>query len=223
MEVVAYLRTSSATNVGEDKDSHKRQLSAVETYAKRAKLKIIQPPFYDAAVSGADPVHTRPGFSQMLSFLSENPQIKTILVETANRFARDLIVQETGYQMLKDRGIELIAVDSPDSFIDDTPTAELIRQVLGAVSQFEKSMIVSKLRAARERKRVTNGKCEGRKSYQESRPEVVLVAKKLHRKPRLGKRKPLRLIADELANQGYRNGKGNIYGPSQIRAMLLPG
>jgi DNA invertase Pin-like site-specific DNA recombinase len=220
MEVVAYLRTSSATNVGEDEDSHKRQLKAVEDYAKRAKLKIIQPPFYDAAVSGADPVDTRPGFSKMLTFLGENPEIKTILVETANRFARDLIVQETGYRMLKDRGIELIAVDSPDSFIDDTPTAQLIRQVLGAVSQFEKSMIVAKLRAARERKRSANGKCEGRKSYQESRPEVVAIAKKLYRKPRSGKRKPLRSIACELANQGYLNGKGNPYGPSQIKAMV---
>ena len=220
MEVVAYLRTSSATNVGEDKDSHKRQLSAIETYAKRTKHKIIQPPFYDAAVSGADPVHTRPGFSEMLTFLSENPRIKTILVETANRFARDLIVQETGYQMLKDRGIELIAVDSPDSFIDDTPTAQLIRQVLGAVSQFEKSMIVAKLRAARERKRAVNGKCEGRKSYQESKPEVVTLARKLYRKPRSGKRKSLRTIAQELANQGYLNGQNNIYGPSQIKTMV---
>ena len=34
--------------------------------------------------------------------------MRTILVETASRFARDLIVQETGYEMLKARGIELI-------------------------------------------------------------------------------------------------------------------
>ena len=54
-----------------------------------------------------------------------------------------------GYPMLKERGIELIAADQPDAFLDDTPTATLIRQVLGGVTQFEKAMLVSKLRGAR--------------------------------------------------------------------------
>ena len=72
--------------------------------------------------------------------------VSTIIVETASRFARDLIVQETGYRLLRDQGIMLIASDSPEAFLDDTPTAVLIRQVLGAVSQFEKAMLVSKLK-----------------------------------------------------------------------------
>lgn len=65
--------------------------------------------------------------------------------------------------MLKERGIDLIAGDSPDAFLDDTPTAVLIRQVLGSVSQFEKAMLVSKLRGARDRKKAETGKCGGRK------------------------------------------------------------
>jgi hypothetical protein len=55
--------------------------------------------------------------------------VRTILVESAHRFARDLIVQETGWKMLRERGIELIAADSPNAFLDDTPTAIFIRQV----------------------------------------------------------------------------------------------
>ena len=43
--------------------------------------------------------------------------------------------------MHKGLGVELIAADKPDAFLDDTPTATLIRQVLGAVSLFEKAMI----------------------------------------------------------------------------------
>ena len=39
---------------------------------------------------------------------------RTIIVETASRFARDLMVQEVGHAMLKERGIELVAADSPD-------------------------------------------------------------------------------------------------------------
>ena len=216
----AYLRTSSATNVGPDKDSHKRQLEAIERYASLAGYQVVLPPFYDAAVSGTDPIHDRPGFSSMLLHIDENPNVKTILLETASRFARDLIVQETGYQLLRERGIDLIAVDSPDGFLDDTPTAELIRQILGAVAQFEKSMTVSKLRAARERKRLEMGKCEGRKRYQEINPEVVDLAKKLYRKPRNGKRQSLRKVATLMAEQGFLNGKGNSYGPSQIKTMV---
>jgi len=64
--------------------------------------------------------------------------------ETTNRFARDPMVQ-VGHAMLKDRGITLIAADCPDSFLDDTPSAKLIRHVLDAVSEFKKATIVSKL------------------------------------------------------------------------------
>ena len=59
---------------------------------------------------------------------------RIIIVETASRFARDLMVQEAGFSKLKALGITLIAVDSAHSFLDDTPTSKLIRQILGAVS-----------------------------------------------------------------------------------------
>ena len=131
IQAVAYLRTSSAANVGPDKDSDKRQRAAIAAYAKAAGVEIVET-FYDEAVSGADLIETRPGFRAMLERLLSNG-VRTIVVETANRFARDLMVQEVGYAMLKERGIELIATDKPDAFLDDTPTAVLIRQVLGAV------------------------------------------------------------------------------------------
>ena len=79
--------------------------------------------------------------------------VRTIIVETANRFARDLMVQEVGYAKLQELGIELVAADSPNAFLDDGPTSKLIRQVLGAVAEFDKAMTVAKLRGARERKR----------------------------------------------------------------------
>ena len=41
----------------------------------------------------------------------------------------------------------------------------LIRQVLGAVAQHDRACLVAKLRAARQRKRVAAGRCEGRKPY----------------------------------------------------------
>ena len=38
---VAYLRTSSAANVGADKDSDKRQRAAIEAFAKQAGFTIV--------------------------------------------------------------------------------------------------------------------------------------------------------------------------------------
>src|SRR5262249_42946111 len=58
---LAYLRTSSSANVGADKDSDKRQRQAIETFAKHAGYELVEE-FYDAAVSGADPIDIRPGF-----------------------------------------------------------------------------------------------------------------------------------------------------------------
>ena len=78
----------------------------------------------------------------MLKHIAGNG-VRTIIVETASRFARDLITQETGWRFLRDAGIMLIAADSPDAFLDETPTAVMIRQILGSVAQFEKAMLVS--------------------------------------------------------------------------------
>jgi hypothetical protein len=52
-------------------------------------------------------------------------------------------LQEVGHAKLRERGIDLIAADNPGSFIDDTPTAKLVRQVLGAISEFDKAMTVA--------------------------------------------------------------------------------
>lgn len=192
---VAYLRTSSAANVGTDKDSDKRQRDAIARYAKAHRITIVHE-FYDAAVSGADPVMEREGFAAMLACLLGNGA-RTVLVENASRFARDLAVQLAGHALLKSHGIELVPVDAPDHFRDETPTAAMVRSILGAVSQFEKEALVSKLRKARERMKATTGRCEGRKP---APVEHVMEARRLRRKnPRTGAVRSLRTIADELA------------------------
>ena len=62
LEAIGYLRTSSATNVGEGKDSEARQRKAIEGYAKTAGMVIVDW-FYDKAVRGADAITDRPGFA----------------------------------------------------------------------------------------------------------------------------------------------------------------
>jgi DNA invertase Pin-like site-specific DNA recombinase len=216
-QAIGYIRTSSATNVGEGKDSDRRQRVAIERFAKRAGYDIVEW-FDDAAVSGADPIDARPGFSAALARIAGNGA-KTIIVETANRFARDLMVQEVGFAMLRDLGVTLIAADSPSSFLDDGPTSKLIRQILGAVSEFDKAMTVAKLKGARDRKRRISGKCEGRKSYAERDPELVDMARWLHHN---ADRRPysLRQVAAELAGYGYVTPSSRHYSASAVASML---
>ena len=215
---VAYLRTSSATNVGADKDSDKRQRAAIEAFARQAGFAIMGE-YYDAAVSGADPVDQRPGFAEMLVQLAANGA-KTIIVESPDRFARDLAVQLAGHDMLKSLGIAIISASAPDFFTEDTPTAVLVRQVLGAIAQFEKASSVAKLAAARKRKREREGRCEGRKPLRETHPEAVALARKLRRRRPKGGQLSLREVSKELATRGFLNERGKPYAAKSVASML---
>jgi DNA invertase Pin-like site-specific DNA recombinase len=107
--------------------------------------------------------------------------VRTIIVESPDRFARDVAVQLAGHDHLRKLGVTLIPATAPDFFTEDTPTAVLVRQVLGAIAQFDKATSVAKLKAARDRKIAAGEKCGGRKSYAEARPEMVELARQLRR------------------------------------------
>lgn len=215
---VAYYRTSSASNVGDDKDSEKRQRSAVMSYAKSSNLNVVQE-FYDAAVSGADPVEGRPGFAAMLDYMLGNGA-RTVLVESPDRFARDLYVQIAGHEMLKSEGIELIPTTSPSFFTEETATAEMVRNILGAVSQFDRKTVVTRLRRARDRKSAEQGsRVEGRKPMAESNPIVVGLVQALgrFRKSRFKNTD----IVKVLEQIGICNSRGRPYSVTQVRRMLM--
>ena len=137
----AYLRTSSAANVGADKDSDRRQRETIEAFARRAGYELVDE-FYDAAV------------------------------------------------------------------------------IRGAISEFDKAMTVAKLRGARERKRREAGKYEGRKSHAERNPELVALAKRLHRQKPKGGRMSLRAISGELAAQGFPNENVRPFAAASVKSML---
>lgn len=219
MKAIGYMRTSSKTNVGEDKDSVPRQRAAIDGYAIPAGYAIGEADwFYDPAVKGEDSIYSRPGFLDMLAHI-ERTGARIVIVESAHRFARDLMVQEVGYMMLKKAGIALIAADSPSAFLDDSPTATMVRQILGAVAQFEKAALVAKLKAARSRKRAKTGKCGGRKSLAELRPDHVNAAKHFGALANAS----LRAVSKSLAARGMLTPSGQPYAASAIKSMLNQG
>lgn len=209
----AYYRTSSATNVGADKDSLLRQQDAVRAYAAGHGIEIVKE-YYDAAVSGADPVESRDGFSEMLSYILGNGA-RIVLVENASRFARDVVVQFTGHALLKKHGVDLVPVDAPTYFTEDSPTATLIRTVLGGVSAFEKDSLVARLRKARDRKRRDTGRCEGNPGFGVIPRAHINAAKALS-----SKGLSLRKVSDQMSVKGFLSGSTRPYSASAVRSML---
>jgi DNA invertase Pin-like site-specific DNA recombinase len=211
-QAVGYIRTSSATNVGADKDSEKRQRLAIERFA-RGRFEIVGW-FNDPAVRGTDPIEARPGFSALLDRIEGNG-VRTVLVEDASRLARDLVVQELGILALIRRGMTVLTTSGDDLTDGSDPSRTMMRQIAGSFAQYEKARLVAKLKQARDRKKAETGKCGGRKSYAEIRPETVALAKQLQ-----ASGLSLRKISAELAAQGHLTAKGRPYVASAVQAMI---
>jgi DNA invertase Pin-like site-specific DNA recombinase len=213
VQAVGYVRTSSATNVGADKDSEPRQRRAIERFAKSAGFEIVEW-FYDADVKGSDPIESRPGFAALLNRIEGNG-VRVVLVEDASRFARDLVAQELGVVALIKLGMRVLTATGDDLTTTDDPMKVAMRQIAGAFSQLEKARLVAKLKAAREQKKAKHGKCEGRRGYAEAMPEAVALAKLLH-----DEGMSYRKISAALAAQGHTTGSGKPHVASAIQKML---
>src|SRR5579862_2304378 len=156
----AYLRVSGKGQV--EGDGFTRQLEAIRQYAKANDIRIVRV-FREEGVSGTKELENRPAFVEMMTALHSNGT-KLVLVERLDRLARDLMIQETIIGDLRKNGFELISVAEPDLLQDD-PSRKLMRQIFGAIAEYEKTMIVLKLRGARVRTKAKEGRCEGAKPF----------------------------------------------------------
>lgn len=218
-KALAYLRTSSATNA--EGDSAERQRVAIRTYAQCSALDVVGE-YYDAAVSGADPIENRPGFADMLARIEGNG-VRLVIVEDASRFARSMLAQELGVLLMQRRGVRVVTASGDDLTASDDPSRVMMRQVAGAFAQYEKDRLVGKLRGARERIRKETGRCEGRKAVLVG--DAMAALRRLARKnPRTGERRSLRAIVAAMAAEGFVNPEsGKPYSPETIRRALQPG
>jgi DNA invertase Pin-like site-specific DNA recombinase len=219
VSAVAYFRTSSATNVGDDRDSLSRQRAAVSAFAERHGYQLVGE-FYDAAVSGSDAIEDRPGFAALLDQIESNG-FRTVIVEDVSRFAREMKAHVLGIALMRERGVRLLsATDGQDLTEDTDEMTEGMVTIMAVFAQIEKKRLVKKLRAARDRKSVQRGRrIEGRKSYREINPELVRDAKRLHhgnRKERLS----LRGISAKLKGLGHVTSKGTPFSAAQVKRFL---
>lgn len=211
-----YVRVSGKGQV--NGDGFVRQEKAIVEYARANGLEIAKV-YREKGVSGT--LANRPILAEMITDLEENGHgIKTVIVEKLDRVARDLMIQETIIQDFREHGVDMISALEGADLLDNDPTRKLVRQVLGAIAEYEKSMLVQKLRVARQRKKAKAGKCEGRKGYREAAPETVRYISRLRRKPKGMKRKTYKEIAERLNAEGVPTLNGQPWTLQTIRNAL---
>ena len=172
MRAFAYLRVSGKGQL--DGDGFPRQRAAIKQYAATHGTRVVRW-FEEEGVSGTKDLEDRPALQKLMLALHSNG-IRLVLIEKLDRLARDLMIQETIIGDLRKNGFEIISVAEPDLCSDD-PSRKLVRQVFGAIAEYERKMIVLKLRAARQRVRARGGRCEGRKPFGSRPGESKTIAR----------------------------------------------
>ena len=167
-----YLRVSSEGQV--DGDGFTRQREAIEKWAAVNGVEIVRW-FEEKGVSGT--LLDRPALSEMMVALMSNG-VRLVLIEKLDRLARDQMVQETIIQSLLKQGFEIqSAAPGEADLCGSDPGRKLMRTIMGAIAEYDKTMIVLKLRAARQRARQKRGRCEGRKHFGRNENELQTITR----------------------------------------------
>jgi DNA invertase Pin-like site-specific DNA recombinase len=201
-----------------------RQLEAIQGYAKGHGYEVVGV-YQEEGVSGTQG-EERPAFQEMIAEILRNG-VRVVIVESLDRLAREYRIQEHLLIYLVSKGIDLISANTGENVtqaIQADPMKKALVQIQGIFSELDKSLLVRKLRKAREKVKAERGKCEGRKAYGEDSPEEQKVVRriKLMRRNRKGGLKGMTLqqIADRLNEEGVRTKTGKLWQRAQVKAVL---
>jgi DNA invertase Pin-like site-specific DNA recombinase len=211
----AYLRVSSEGQV--DGDGFPRQREAIKKWAASHNVKIVRW-FEEKGVSGTKELTDRPALSELMVALMSNG-VRLVVVEKLDRIARDQMVQEGIIQSLLKEGFELVsAAPGEENLCGNEPGRKLMRTIMGAIAEYDKQMIVLKLRAARSRTKAKEGRCEGRKPFghYENEREVLTRMSDLH-----AGGGNWETIAATLNNEGIKTRSGGKWFPATVRKILI--
>lgn len=224
MKAFSYLRVSSKGQI--DGDGFERQRDKIKLWAK-SNGATIESEFREEGISGKNDLDGRPAMIDLLGAIAANG-VRTVVVERADRFARDLVASELLLREFTRLGVRVFEAEGGNDLSagdDSNPTATLIRQILAAVSQFEKTSVVLKLRAARSRARREKGRCEGRKPFgdRDGEMETLKLIQSLRRKPKGGERLSYAAIAERLNTTGISTRSGKVWHPEVVRRLMNRG
>lgn len=211
-KVFAYLRVSTTAQISGD--GFTRQLIAIRKYCTGHKLK-VERIFREKGISGS--LKDRPQLNEMLLSLENGLSVKTIIIERLDRLGRDLAIQEYLIQQFQRAGVKLISVYEGEDLQTDEPTRKLLRQLLGAISEFDKEMLVGRLQAARQRKIALTGRCGGRLPYGSTKEEALTIRNMKYLR-KTGK--TYAAIADHLNSKNIPSATGKIWSKQVVFLIL---
>nr|WP_321467663.1 recombinase family protein [uncultured Desulfobulbus sp.] len=185
VKAYGYCRVSGVGQI--DGNGFERQEAAISEFGKLANIEITK--IYREQVSGTKDEEFREVFQEMIAEILKNG-VRTIVVEGLDRLAREYRVQEQLLIYLVSKEITLIDCRTGENVteaISSDPMKKAMVQIQGIFAELEKNLLVKKLRIAREAKRKTEGKCEGRKGWTEQAEKRDLILgeiRRLRRKPK---------------------------------------
>src|SRR5947209_5180061 len=143
MRIVGYLRVSTDRQAEEGLGLDV-QRDAIRTWAKANGHRVAKW-CSDEGVSGSNGLDGRDGLAEALGALRDG-RADALAVYRLDRLARDLVLQEQLLAEVWRMGSRVWSTSpSEDAYLDpngaaDDPSRTLIRQILGAVAQYERAM-----------------------------------------------------------------------------------
>jgi DNA invertase Pin-like site-specific DNA recombinase len=224
-KAIGYLRVSSAAQAKDGRDGFPRQREAIRSFCAGKRIELLEE-HEDAGVSGTVPLVGREGLSRALERCTELGA-GMLVVERADRLGRDLIVSEMAVRAFAEAGVAVVCADTGENLSDaeNDPSRKLIRQVLNAVAEYERSALVAKLRAARERKKRNGGHAVGCYRFGEhpEKPDEAATLARIRdlRRVARGKRPPTMRHLAELLNAERRGSRsGRPWTSAMVRDLL---
>ena len=153
VRALGYVRVST-TDQAERGQGLNIQRRGIREYCRAHRLVLLEI-IGDEGISGERGLQGRPGLAEALRRI-ESHEASVLVLYRLDRLARDLLLQETVVERLRLGGASVINVSEPDVDSNE-PTRILIRQVLGAISQYEKSLLKARMAAGRKLKAARGG------------------------------------------------------------------
>jgi DNA invertase Pin-like site-specific DNA recombinase len=178
--VAAYVRVSTGEqNTG-------AQEKAIRDYVARRGWTLQK--VYRDEISGS--TNRRPGLDQMMQDCRRG-SIDILVVWKFDRFARSLKTLISGLELCRALGIDFVSVT--EAVDTSLPMGEMLFQIIGAVAQFERSLIGERVRSGLAHARA-EGKVLGRPPKRKlTRGEIAEI-----RRQRVHARMPFRTLAQKF-------------------------
>lgn len=220
MKTYAYLRVSGRGQI--EGNGFDRQLETIQVFCDQQGYELEQ--VFREQVSGTADETDRQEFALMVSAILKNG-VNTIIVESLDRLAREYRIQEQLLIYLASNGINLIAANTGENItqaITSDPMRKAMVQIQGVFAELDKSLLVRKLRKAREQVRDETGKCEGRKGYKDTEDGMVILKeiRRLRRKRKGMRQLTFKEVAAQLNSQGYSATNGQPFTGNSVRGIL---